>query len=73
MRRQLSLALVAACLCAACAAPRPAETDVLVSKILVERPSNSTCQAGEVRVCVFDEINRQHCQCVEHHELFGPN
>lgn len=69
MTRQLALALVAACLCAGCAAPRHAETDVLVSRIIDERSSNLACPVNDARYCEAEVDGRLRCACVPAHQL----
>lgn len=70
MSRQLSLILVAACLCVGCATKRPAESEVLVSRILRAPTQNLVCPFGEVRMCTIDEDAEKHCTCMDHHEVF---
>jgi hypothetical protein len=71
MKRNLLLALVAACLCAACAAPRDAGTNVLVSNVLSQRSANGLCAGGKVQWCEVDVDDSKQCRCIQHHQLFG--
>ena len=68
--RQLSLVLMAVCLCAGCATKRPAESDVLVSNIVRGQSANLVCPAGDVRMCTIDEDDQKHCTCMDHSEIF---
>ena len=71
MSRHLSVVLVAACLCVGCATQRPAESDVLVSRILRAPTDNLVCPVGDVRMCTIDEDDVKHCQCMDQSEIFG--
>lgn len=71
MKGCLSLALLAALLCSACATPHYAETDVLASKILLRPPNDSVCRIGEVRLRVIEGDGSQRSHCLEYRTEFG--
>lgn len=72
MKYNLLLALVATCVCAACATPRYADTNVLASKILSQRSASGVCPRPKVEFCEVDVVDEsKQCRCIEHQEVFG--
>lgn len=69
--RELSLVLIAACLCGGCTTPRSqSETGAIVADILREKPSNVICPFGKLRYCVIEGDGSQRCECTQHRKVF---
>ena len=65
--------LIFACLYAGCVTRPQSEAEVVVSRIIRERPQSINCRPPEMSYCEIDVDGKKSCVCIDRYHLFGPH